>query len=107
MDVVQGCLGEVARAADRVSRCSRAALERAVGDIGADVKAVKSSVDGIQGAIADGVTRLESRWREVDAGNTKHLHTVAENSRKMLEVADQMLKLGWYQQQYLGSVGKC
>ncbi|KAK4097729.1 hypothetical protein N658DRAFT_500150 [Parathielavia hyrcaniae] len=109
VEVVQRCLDEVSRASDRVSRCSKAALEQAVGEIrqvqhsiSTDMKGVKSGMDGIQAAITNGVTQLESRWRETDAGT--HIRTVAESSRKMLEAADQMLKLGWYQQQYLGSV---
>ncbi|KAK4119073.1 hypothetical protein N657DRAFT_675165 [Parathielavia appendiculata] len=109
VEVVQSCLDEVSRAADRVSRCSTAALERAVGEIRQEqhnisesMRGVKSGMDGIQAAIANGVTRLESQWRETDAGT--HIRTVAESSRKMLEAANQILKLGWHQQQYLGSV---
>jgi hypothetical protein len=110
-EVVDGCLSQVSRAAERVVRCSRAATERTVGQIhvaqhtiSADVKAVKSGVDDIQAAIVDGVTRLESRL--FGAGQQKHLETVAE---KMM---DQFLRgirdhdAGRYQQAYFGAFGE-
>jgi hypothetical protein len=110
-EVVDGCLSQVSRAAERVVRCSRAATERTVGQIhvaqhtiSADVKAVKSGVDDIQAAIVDGVTRLESRL--FGAGQQKHLETVAE---KMM---DQFLRgirdhdAGRYQQAYFDAFGE-
>jgi replication fork clamp-binding protein CrfC len=119
-EVVDNCLAQVSRAAERVDRCSRAATERTVGEIhmaqhsilasnvviNADVKAVKSGVDGIQAAIVDGITRLESQLSGAD--REKHLQTATE---KMLEAAALLKELrdgdsGWYQQPYLSLYGE-
>ncbi|KAH6640121.1 hypothetical protein F5144DRAFT_86192 [Chaetomium tenue] len=114
-EVVDNCLVQVSRAAERVDRCSRAATERTVGQIhvaqhsilasnvaiDAEVKAVKSGVDGIQAAIVDGMTRLELRLSGTD--QEKNLQTATE---KMLEAAELLRGLrdgdgGWYHQPYL------
>ncbi|KAK4139550.1 uncharacterized protein C8A04DRAFT_32938 [Dichotomopilus funicola] len=100
-DVVEECLLRVSQASERVDRCSRAAMERAVGEIlvlndgmSADVKALKSGMDGIQATIDDGVTRLESRL--AITGQDKHFQAVME------KVADRVLEgirgtgVGWY-----------
>ncbi|EAQ85540.1 hypothetical protein CHGG_09554 [Chaetomium globosum CBS 148.51] len=114
-EVVDNCLVQVTRAAERVDRCSRAATERTVGQIhvaqhsilasnvaiDAEVKAVKSGVDGIQAAIVDGMTRLELRLSGTD--REKNLETATE---KMLEAAELLKGLrngdgDWYHQPYL------
>ncbi|KAH6843478.1 hypothetical protein B0I37DRAFT_393675 [Chaetomium sp. MPI-CAGE-AT-0009] len=118
-EVVENCLAQVSRAAERVDRCSRAATERTVGEIhiaqhsilasnvviNSDVKAVKSGVDGIQAAIVDGITRLESRLSGAD--REKDLQTATE---KMLEAVELLKALrdgdsGWHQQPYLSLYG--
>jgi len=120
-EVVDNCLAQVSRAAERVDRCSRAATERTVGEIhvaqhrilassvaiDAEVKAVKSGVDNIQAAIVDGMTRLESRLSGTD--REKNLQTATE---KMLEAAELLKGLrdgdgGWYHQPYLSLYGEC
>lgn len=120
-EVVDNCLAQVSRAAERVDRCSRAATERTVGEINvaqhsilassvainAEVKAVKSGVDGIQAAIVDGMTRLESRLSGTD--REKNLQTATE---KMLEAAELLKGLrdgdgGWYHQPYMSLYSKC
>jgi hypothetical protein len=120
-EVVDDCLAQVLRATERVDRCSRAATERTVGEIhvaqhsilasnvaiNAEVKAVKSGVDGIQAAIVDGMTRLESRLSGAD--REKNLQTATE---KMLEAAELLKGLrdgdgGWYHQPYLSLYGEC
>jgi wobble nucleotide-excising tRNase len=61
---VRNVLDNVERAKQRVQRCSTAALEQTVGNIGSDMSTVKEGVQNLQDTLASGVAWLESRQRE-------------------------------------------